>query len=56
MNPKVAAGGAAGAAAAVIAWTVSEFGIHMPPGIEAAVATLVGVAAGYLKRDPGTTP
>lgn len=51
MNAKVQAAGAAGAAATVAVFIAAQFGLEVPPGVEAALATLFAVAAGYLKRD-----
>ena len=45
---KVTASTLGGAAAAIFAWLLSELaGVNMPPGIEAAVATIVGAVLGY---------
>lgn len=46
---KVAAGGIGGAAAVLIVWTAGELGVEMPAEVGAAIATLIGFAAAYLK-------
>lgn len=50
INPKVAAGGAAGAASVVLVYVLGELGVHLPPEVASAVTVLLSVAAGYLKR------
>lgn len=51
--PKVAAGGAAGAAAVLVVWVLSLFGVDMPAAAAAALATILAFAAGYFApRDP----
>lgn len=47
-NRKVTAGSVGGAIAAITAWGLAEFaGLDVPPGIEAALATLVVGALVY---------
>lgn len=49
---KVTAGALGGAAAAIFAWLLSETtGIGMPPGIEAAVATIVSFVLAYFVKE-----
>lgn len=48
---KVTAALMAGAAATIIAWAAQQFGLDVPPGIEAAFATLLAGAAGYLRKE-----
>lgn len=50
---KVSAATAGGAVAAIVAWLVQMAGgVDMPPGVEAAVATLVAAVAGWAADDP----
>ncbi|MDP2712316.1 MAG: hypothetical protein Q8O56_13950 [Solirubrobacteraceae bacterium] len=49
--PKVAAAGAAGAAATVIVFLASQFDVEMSAEVGGAFATLFAFAGGYLKRD-----
>lgn len=51
ISPKVSGGLAAGACATVIVFVASQFGLEIPPGVEGAVAVLIGFAAGYLVPD-----
>lgn len=49
---KVSAAGAAGALAAIVAWAAQTWGgVDVPPGIEAAFATLLAFAAGYIVKE-----
>lgn len=50
-TPKVAAGGAAGAASILIVWLLSMFGVEVPSEAAAALATLLGFAAAYMVPD-----
>lgn len=50
-NAKVTAVGAAGAATTLIVFIASQFGLDIPAGAAAAIATLLSFAAGYLKKD-----
>lgn len=53
-TPKVAAGGAVGAAAVLITYIASLFGVHLPETVAAALPVLLAVGAAYLKKDtPG---
>lgn len=49
MNPKVAAGGAAGAAVTVIVFVAGQLGLEVPPEVAAALVTLISTGAGYFK-------
>ncbi len=49
VDPKVATGGASMAAATVIVFAATQFGIEVPGEVGAALATLIGFAAGYLR-------
>lgn len=49
VDPKVATGGAAMAAATVIVFICGQFGLEIPGEVGAAIATLIGFAAGYLR-------
>ena len=49
MNPKVQAGGAAGAASIVIVFIAGQLGLDVPGEVGAALATLIAVTAGWLK-------
>lgn len=49
MNPKVAAGGAAGALTVLLIWVASLFGVDVPPEAASAFTVLVSTGAGYLK-------
>lgn len=48
---KEVAGTAAGGAALLVAWVLSEVGISMPGEVVAALAVLVGALAAYLKSE-----
>lgn len=52
MNPKVAAGGAAGAVTIVLVWIAGELGLEIPGEVAAAITVLISTAAGWLKSDP----
>lgn len=49
LNPKVAAGGTAGAATILLVWLLAQAGVDLPPEVASAVTTLIGFAAGWLK-------
>jgi hypothetical protein len=49
MNPKVAAGGAAGAVTVILVFVLSEVGVELPPEVASAVTALLSVAAGWFK-------
>lgn len=51
LNPKVVAGTSAAAAATILVFILAAFGVVVPPGVEGAIAVLVGGIAGYFKRD-----
>jgi hypothetical protein len=48
-QPKVAAGGAAGAAAAVLVWVAAELGLEVPNEVSIAFVVLIQFAGAYLK-------
>jgi len=48
-EPKVAAGGIAGAATVVLVWALGQFGVDVPAEVGAALSALIAFAAGYLK-------
>lgn len=48
---KAVAGSAAGGAALLVAWILSEIGVQMPLEVQAAAAVLVGAAFAYFKRE-----
>lgn len=49
INPKVQAAGAAGAFATIVVFIAGQYGLEVPTGGEAAVATLVATVAGFFK-------
>lgn len=49
--PKVQAAGTAGAAATLLVFVAYELGIDVPPEVAAALATVLGFAAGWLKAE-----
>lgn len=49
INPKVAAGGVAGAFVTVLVWAAALAGVEVPAEVAAALTTLVSFGAGYLK-------
>lgn len=49
VNPKVAAGGVAGAVTILLVWIASMLGLDVPPEASSAFTVIVGVAAGYIK-------
>jgi putative flippase GtrA len=49
--PKVAAGAAAGAVTTLLVYVASIYGVAVPAEVAAAVATLLGFVAAYVKRD-----
>lgn len=51
MQPKIQAAGAGGAIATIAVWVAAQFGVDMPPEVGAAIAAVLSVAAGWLKRD-----
>lgn len=53
---KVTAGGIGGATTFVLVWTLSQFGVDMPPEVAAALAALATSGAAYLKREPCKCP
>lgn len=48
-QPKVAAGGVAGAATIVLIWGAGAVGLDLPPEVASAITVLVSFAASYLK-------
>jgi hypothetical protein len=48
-QPKVVAGGAAGAITVVLVWAAGFAGVEVPPEVASAVTVLISFAAGYLK-------
>lgn len=49
MEPKVKAGGAAGAAALVLVFAAGQAGVSVPPEVASAVTVLLTTGAGWLK-------
>jgi len=49
-HPKVAAGGAAGAASIVIVYIANQLGLDVPAEVASAFTVLLGTAAAYVKR------
>lgn len=49
IQPKVAAGGAAGAASVVLVWVAGLFGLDVPAEVASAFTVLLSFAAAYLK-------
>jgi putative flippase GtrA len=49
MNPKVAAGGAAGAVTVILVFVLSQAGVELPPEVSSAVTVLLSTLAGYFK-------
>lgn len=50
-TPKVAAGGAAGAASILLVWILGQSGLDVPAEVAAALTVLIGTGAAYMKRD-----
>jgi hypothetical protein len=48
-QPKVVAGGVAGAFTIVLVWIAGELGVDVPAEVASAFTVLVSFAAGYLK-------
>lgn len=48
-EPKVLAGGVAGALTVVLVWVLGAVGVDMPPEVASAVTVLIGTGAAYLK-------
>lgn len=49
-QPKVVAGGVAGAATIVLVYTLGQAGVDVPAEVASAITVLIGFAASYLKR------
>ena len=49
-HPKVAAGGAAGAASIVIVYIAGQCGLEIPAEVASAIAVVIGFIGGYAKR------
>ena len=49
-QPKVVAGGAAGAVTVVLVWAAGLAGLEVPPEVASAVTVLISFGAGYLKK------
>jgi hypothetical protein len=49
IHPKVAAAGLGGAVSIVVVWTVTLFGVEVPPSVASAFTTILSFACGYLK-------
>jgi hypothetical protein len=49
-QPKVVAGGAAGAVSVILVWAVGLAGLEVPAEIASAVTVLIASAAAYLKK------
>jgi hypothetical protein len=49
-QPKVVAGGAAGAVSVILVWAVGLAGLEVPAEIASAVTVLISSAASYLKK------
>ena len=49
VNPKVAAGGVAGAVTILLVWIASMAGLDVPPEAASAFTSLVAFGAGYIK-------
>ena len=39
-------------AAVIVAWLLGQFGVTMPPEVQAALGTLIGAVIGYLVPEP----
>ena len=50
-QPKVAAGGVAGAVAVVLIWVAGLFGLDVPAEVAGSVVVVLMFATSYLKRD-----
>lgn len=49
-HPKVAAGGAAGAASIVLVYVLGQCGIEVPAEVASALTVLIGTVVAYAKR------
>lgn len=49
-QPKVVAGGVAGAASIVLVYLLGEAGVRVPAEVASALTTLIAFAGSYLKR------
>ena len=50
VRKEIVAGASAGVALIVV-WVLTQFGLSVPPDVQAAIALLVGAAGGYLKGE-----
>ena len=49
-QPKVVAGGVAGALTIVLVWAAGQFGVDVPAEVASAFTVLVSFAAGYITK------
>jgi len=49
LEPKVKAGGIAGAVTVVLAYVAAQFGVDVPPEVAAALTAILTFLAGYLR-------
>lgn len=49
LNPKVAAGGVAGAATVILVWGLGLLDVDVPAEVASALTTVISFGAGYLK-------
>lgn len=49
VNPKVKAGGVAGAATVLLVWAAGQAGVDVPPEVASAVTVLLSAAAGWVR-------
>jgi nanoRNase/pAp phosphatase (c-di-AMP/oligoRNAs hydrolase) len=51
MNPRLKAGGAAGAVTTIVVFVAARLGLEVPPEVASALTVLIYTGAGYLKED-----
>lgn len=49
INPKVAAGGIAGALTVILVWLLNMGGVDVPAEVASAITVVISFGAGYLK-------
>ncbi len=56
LNPKVAAGAAAGAVTVVLVWCLSLLGVEVPVEVASAITVIISLAAAYVRPQGDWAP